>query len=162
MKPEQHALMSHSTNVSRLSDATAGSWGGVRSGSHRRVGWKTPDLGRCHWAHSGGWAWRCQQWVAPRGRRRCRVRPPYGVLPRHKIWKWHKRWSSVISETFGKVKLVSLQLKLSESCEKLIKTEPYKKLALHLFRTTSLFKSKMILLCKRNVLERQKKRHHNM
>lgn len=66
--------------------ATAGSWGGVRSGSRRRVDRKRPVPGRRHRAHSGGWALRCLQRGAQWGRRHCRARRPYGVSPRHKIW----------------------------------------------------------------------------
>lgn len=73
-----------------VSDATAGSWGGVHSGSHRHVDRKTPALGRRHPAHSGGWALRCQQLVAQWGWWHCHVRHPYGVLPRHKIWEKQK------------------------------------------------------------------------
>lgn len=70
-----------------LSDANAGSWVGVHSGSHRRVDRRTPAPGRCHRAHSGGWKWRCQQRAAPWRRRHCQTHPPYGVSPRHKIWE---------------------------------------------------------------------------
>lgn len=68
-------------------DATAGSWGGVRSENRRRVDRKTPALGRRRRAHSGGWALHCQRRAAQRGRRHCLVRRPYGVSPRHKIWR---------------------------------------------------------------------------